>query len=118
MGLKPDSNGEIRCRCGAILAHIERDPPLFLVFTAGLMRLPRRRDPPSGLVRIGLPQGARRGHHPPLHRSPPYRGWSILDLPPSYPLRTDLRWGFEVYCPNCGEKGEIHTWEFPPGVLH
>jgi len=117
--LTPDAAGQIRCpRDRALLAFVENGPgsrQRTLRMAPGLMRLGKRGSP----MRYGLPQGARRGIHPPLRRSPPPGAISDLTNWAGHPLRKDLPFRILVYCPapGCGKAWEILTREFPPEFL-
>jgi hypothetical protein len=119
----PNEQNELRCiKCNGLVACVIGSRHKNLQFVAGLIRLAPSRDwKAGGRIRIGLPQGARRGKDPSqvLRRGVPAGRASILETPPSLPLRLDLRWQISVYCPNreCQKRNEIDTQEFPAGAL-
>ena len=117
MGLIPDATGAIKCsKDKALLASVEDmdkgDPCLRVA--PGLIRLFRRQDGEFS-ARYGLPQRVRRGSiHPPRRRAP--GGLTSKNAPilhQGVPLRRDLYFCLQIYCPNCQKGWTIQTWEFP-----
>ena len=121
MGLIPDATGAIKCpKDKALLASAEDmdKGQGWLRAAPGLIRLFRRQDGEFS-ARYGLPQRVRRGSiHPPRRRAP--GGWTPKNAPildHAVPLRRDLHFRLQIYCPNCHKGWTIQTWELPDGWL-
>ncbi len=117
MGPIPDAIGAIKCpKDKALLASVEgmNEGDHWLRVAPGLIRLFRRQDGEFS-ARYGLPLRVRRGSiHPPRRRAP--GGLTSKNAPignQGVPLRRDLYWRLQIYCPNCHKGWTIQTWEFP-----